>query len=302
MEGAILASWFRQDEIQHIHAHFGTNPAAIVMFASRFCGIPYSFTAHGSEEFEKAALLSLDEKLKYAAFAVCVSSFGRGQLMRWTPPDQWPKIAVIHCGLDTSFFDRSISPPPAIPRLVCVGRLDEHKAQIVLVGAIRRLHESGVKCEIVFAGDGPMRPEVEAAIRNAGLQHAITITGWISGDQVKAHIEGARALVLPSFSENMPVVIMEALALGRPVVSTFVAGIPELVQDGKTGWLVPTADETALTEALREVLDAPVERLAGMGAAGRIHVAEQHDSLIEGAKIKTLFEDHVGRSPARNRK
>ena len=190
------------------------------MLASQISGIPYSFTAHGSEEFIKAARLSLDVKLEHATFAVCVSSFGRSQLMLWSRPDQWRKIAIVHCGLDRAFLEGPVQPPPPNPRLVCVGRLDENKAQIVLVAAARRLHDAGIHCDIVLVGDGPMRHDVEDAIRCAGLQREIIITGWVSGDRVKAEIEAARALVLPSLSENMPVVIMEALAVGRPVIST----------------------------------------------------------------------------------
>ncbi len=289
-EAMVLANWCRRDGIQHVHAHFGTNPAAIAMFMGQLSGIPYSFTAHGSEEFEKAPLLSLDKKLEHAAFAVCVSSFGRSQLMRWSRPEDWRKIAVVHCGVDNAFFERPLVPPPPTARLVCVGRLDEHKAQIVLVAAARQLHEDGTPCEIVLVGDGFMRQHVEAAIQRAGLQGAITITGWVSGGRVRAEIEAARALLLPSFSENMPVVIMEAMALGRPVISTYVAGIPELVQPGKTGWLVPAGDEVALAAAMREALLAPIAELTAMGAAGRLHIIEQHDALKEAKKLKRLFE------------
>ena len=289
-EAAVLACWCRRDSIQHIHAHFGTNPAAIVMFAWQLSGIPYSFTAHGPDEFEKAEWLSLDVKLEHAAFAVCVSSFGRSQLMRRSHPDQWGKIVIVHCGLDSAFFDCPIRPLPSIPRLVCVGRLDVVKAQLVLVAAARRLRDAGFHCEIVLAGDGPMRDHVADHIRRAGLQREITITGWVSGERVKAEIAAARALVLPSFAENMPVVIMEALALGRPVISTYVAGIPELVQPEKTGWLVPAGDEVALAEAIRKALEAPVEELASMGAAGRLRMIEYHDALKEAAKLERLFK------------
>jgi glycosyltransferase involved in cell wall biosynthesis len=294
MEAAVLADWCQSDSIQHIHAHFGTNAAAIAMFASRLSRIPYSFTAHGSEEFEKAPLLSLDKKLEHATFAVCVSSFGRSQLMRWSQPAQWQKIAVIHCGLDSAFFEIPVGPTPSNSRLVCVGRLDEHKAQILLVAAARRLDEEGMRCEIVLTGDGPWRQSVEAAIARAELGGSITITGWVSGERVKAEIQAARALVLPSFSENMPVVIMEAMALGRPVISTYVGGIPELVQPAKTGWLVPAGDEVALAQAMHEALTAPVTQLAAMGAIGRRHILEQHDALKEAKKLKTLFERSVG--------
>jgi glycosyltransferase involved in cell wall biosynthesis len=170
------------------------------------------------------------------------------------------------------------------------------KAQILLVTAARRLRDAGIVCEIVLAGDGPMRPEVEQAIRHAGLQDAITVTGWVSSQQVKAEIETARALVLPSFAENMPVAIMEALARGRPVISTYVAGIPELIQPGRTGWLVPAGDDIALADAMREALETPIERLSTMGDAGRLQMIEHHDALKEAAKLKSLFEEHLSRS------
>jgi colanic acid/amylovoran biosynthesis glycosyltransferase len=289
-EAVVLADWSKHDGVQHVHAHFGTNSAAIAMLAGQLSGISYSFTAHGSEEFEKAPLLSLDVKLTYAAFAVCVSSFGRSQLMRWSPPEQWRKIVLVHCGLDSSFLEIEVPLIPPAPRFVCVGRLGEHKAQLVLVEAVHHLKEKGVYCEVVMAGDGPMRPAVEAAIRRLGLERQITITGWISGERVKAEITAARALILPSFSENMPVVIMEAMALGRPVISTYIAGIPELVQPGKNGWLVPSGDDAALADAMREALAAPVEQLAAMGAAGRALIIEHYDALKEAKKLKNLFD------------
>jgi glycosyltransferase involved in cell wall biosynthesis len=293
VEAAVLADRCRRDDVRHVHAHFGTNPAAIVMFARLLSGITYSFTAHGSEEFEKAPLLSLNAKVRHASFVVCVSFFGRGQLMRWTSPEHWHKFAVVRCGLDAHFFSNRAIMPPETPQFVCVGRLDEHKAQIVLVAAVGELRRSGIACRVVLVGDGEMRSLVEDAIRRAQLDDRITITGWVSGERVRTEIAAARALILPSVSENLPVVIMEAFALGRPVISTYVAGIPELVQPGVTGWLVPASDELALAQAMREALSAEVEQLATMGAAGRARVAERHDSLKEAAVLKNLFEQHV---------
>jgi colanic acid/amylovoran biosynthesis glycosyltransferase len=290
MEAAILAHWCRQDGIQHVHVHFGTNPAAIAMLAKHLSGISYSFTAHGPDEFERAELLSLNAKLEHADFAVCVSSYGRSQLMRWSSPDQWQKIVVVHCGLDDQFLSSPVEAPPFAPRLVCVGRIDAKKGQIVLVQAVRRLRTEGVHCEVVLVGDGPYRRHVEEAIRQAGLQTAITIKGWASEEEVRAEIAASRGLVLPSFSENLPVVIMEAMALGRPVISTYVAGIPELVENGKTGWLVPAGDEIALANAMREVVQATVDEIANIGAAGRLRVAERHDITKEAVKLKRFFE------------
>jgi colanic acid/amylovoran biosynthesis glycosyltransferase len=293
VEAAVLASWCRRDAIEHVHAHFGTNSTAIAMLARHFSRIPFSFTAHGADEFEKAQLLSLDLKVEHAAFAVCVSSFGRSQLMRWSHPVQWRKIEIVHCGVDKLFLDSPGQPPPTAPRLVCVGRLDAWKGQIVLVQAARRLHEEGIPCEIVLVGDGPFRKHVEDAIRTAGLQSSITVTGWASGDRVKEEILAARALILPSFYEGLPVVIMEAMALGRPVISTYVGGIPELVESGKTGWLVPAGDEIALAEAMRGALEGSVDQLATLGAAGRLRIIERHDSVKEAAKLKRLFQENT---------
>src|ERR1700730_56298 len=206
LEAIVLAEWCRRDAVEHMHAHFGTNPATVVMLAWQLSGIPYSFTAHGPDEFERATLLALDVKLRHAAFAVCVSSYGRSQLMRWSEPDQWRKIALVHCGLDTSYFEENLVKIPETGRVVCVARLEEQKAHLVLIAAARRLREAGIDFEIVLIGDGTMRPKIEEAIREAGLERQVTITGWVSGERVKAEIAAARALLLPSFAENLPVV------------------------------------------------------------------------------------------------
>jgi colanic acid/amylovoran biosynthesis glycosyltransferase len=297
-EAAVLASWCLRDGVEHVHAHFGTNSTAIAMLARHFSGIPYSFTAHGADEFEKAELQALDVKLERAAFTACVSSFGKSQLMRWSHPDQWRKIEVIHCGVDHLFLDSSVQRLPVAPRLVCVGRIDAWKGQLVLVRAARRLREAGVACEIVLVGDGPFRSRVEKEISLAGLEGAITVLGWVSGPRVKEELLTARALVLPSFYEGLPTVIMEAMALSRPVISTYVGGIPELVEDGKTGWLVPAGDEIALSQAMRAALEATVDQLETMGSAGRARVAESHDSTKEARKLLTLIERTAGTGSA----
>lgn len=293
-EAAVLASWCRRDGVEHVHAHFGTNSAAIAMLARHFSGIPYSFTAHGADEFEKAPLQSLDVKLKHAAFAACVSWFGKSQLMRWSHPDQWRKIEVVHCGVDDLFLHGTVQRAPATPRFVCVGRIDAWKGQLVLVRAARRLREAGVACEIVLVGDGPFRSRIEEEIRLAGLEGAITVLGWVPGTRVKEEMLTARALVLPSFYEGLPTVIMEAMALGRPVISTFVGGIPELVENGKTGWLVPAGDEIALAKAMHAALLATGNQLETMGSAARASVAESHDSRKEARKLLTFIERTAG--------
>jgi colanic acid/amylovoran biosynthesis glycosyltransferase len=294
VEAVILADLCRRDNITHIHAHFGTNSTTIVMLAKYLSNIPYSFTIHGPEEFDRPESLSLGVKIEHSAFVACVSSFGRGQLMRWSPPDQWRKIEVVHCGVDSAFLSHSVQPPATAPRLVCVGRLDAQKGQMILIRAAQMLRDTDVSCEIVVVGDGPLRKPIETAIAHAGLHNTIRLIGWASGDRVKEEMIAARALVLPSFAEGLPVVIMEAMALGRPVISTYVAGIPELVIPGQTGWLVPASDEIALSEAMRDALEAPADKLEKMGAAARERALERHDVMKEAAKLKRLFETSKG--------
>ncbi|MBZ0262566.1 MAG: glycosyltransferase [Hyphomicrobiales bacterium] len=290
LEAAVLATWFRRDKITHLHAHFGTNSAMVGMLVNRLSGIPWSFTAHGPEEFNRPLGIALSEKVRSANFAVAISSFGRSQLWRWSDHAQWKKVHVVHCGLDAAFTEGEARPIPAPPRLVCVGRLCEQKGQLLLVEAGQILKRRGVVFDIVLAGDGPLRQEIEAAISKAGLEDCFTITGWISGQRVRQEIEKARALVLPSFAEGLPVAIMEAMALGRPVVSTMVAGIPELVSPGETGWLVPAGDVAALAQAISEVLALAPETLAAMGGRGRSRALERHNARTEAAKLKLLFE------------
>jgi glycosyltransferase involved in cell wall biosynthesis len=290
-EACVLLRGLRRCGAAHLHAHFGTNSAAVALLTRQLGGPPYSFTVHGPEEFDRPDSLSLTEKIENAAFVVAVSSFGRSQLFRWCAAEHWPRIHVVRCGVDAAFLSGGPQPVPDTSRLVCVGRLSEQKGQLLLLEALGRLVSEGVPFETVLAGDGPMRGDVEQRMRRLGLEGRVRITGWLSNDAVRREILAARALVLPSFAEGLPVVLMEALALGRPVVTTYIAGIPELVENGVNGWLIPAGSVDALAEALREVLRAPVERLEQVGKAGAGRVAAMHDATGEAAKLAALFQD-----------
>jgi glycosyltransferase involved in cell wall biosynthesis len=202
----------------------------------------------------------------------------------------WAKVKVVHCGLERAFHDVPAVAVPSVPRLVCVGRLCEQKGQLLLLEAARILSEQGVAFEIVLAGDGEMREQIESLITQYGLQAQVRITGWISSEKVRAEILAARALVLPSFAEGLPVVIMEAMALRRPVLTTYVAGIPELVRQGENGWLFPAGAVNELATALADCLAQPVEVLQRMGEAAYQRVLERHDIDTEAAKLAELFK------------
>jgi len=293
VEACVLLRWFSKVDVDHVHAHFGTNSTTVAMLCHAMGGPPYSFTVHGPEEFDKAQAIALEEKIKRSTFVVTVSSFSKSQLYRWCKYDQWSKIHVVHCGVDQLFLKQEYIPIPDQPRLVCIGRLSEQKGHLLLIKAAGHLAAQGLVFELVLVGDGPLRPQIEAMVVQLGLQNHVEITGWASNSEVQQQLLASRAMVLPSFAEGLPVVAMEALALGRPVLSTYVAGIPELVEPGTCGWLVPAGSIDLLTEAMRSVLQTPVEKLQQMGRVGASRVAEQHDSAIEASKLAILFRERL---------
>ena len=274
---------------RHLHAHFGTNAAAVAMLGRLLGGPPYSITMHGPEEFDAPGPLALREKARHAAFVVAISHFTRSQLCRWCATADWPKIHVVRCGLDGVFLEGTGTPVPPRPRLVSVGRLAEQKGQLLLVEASARLRDRGIDFELVIVGDGPMREELEQLIDRLGLRDRVWITGFLDNRAVRRELEAARALVLPSFAEGLPVVIMEALALGRPVIATYIAGIPELVEAGRNGWLVPAGALEPLVEAMAEVLAAGPDELDRMGRDGAARAALQHDAATEAGKLAALI-------------
>jgi colanic acid/amylovoran biosynthesis glycosyltransferase len=274
---------------RHLHAHFGTNAAAVAMLGRLLGGPPYSITMHGPEEFDAPGPLALREKARHAAFVVAISHFTRSQLCRWCATADWPKIHVVRCGLDGVFLEGTGTPVPDRPRLVSVGRLAEQKGQLLLVEAAARLRDRGADFELVIVGDGPMRQELEQLIDRLGLRDRVRITGFLDNRAVRRELEAARALVLPSFAEGLPVVIMEAMALGRPVIATYIAGIPELVESGQTGWLIPAGAVEPLVDAMAEALAAGPDELDRMGRDGAARAALQHDAATEAGKLAALI-------------
>lgn len=288
-EACVLARWLEKGGVRHVHSHFGTNSTTVALLCRYLGGPPFSFTLHGPEEFDEPLGWALGEKAKHASFVAAISEFTRSQLYRWADGKDWPKIHVVRCGVDRAFLAQEADVPPAAPRLVSIGRLGEQKGHLVLIDAVARLAREGVPFELSLVGDGPMRPKIEKRIAEHGLEGKVKISGWKSNDEVRRALRDARALVLASFAEGLPVAFMEALALGRPVVTTFVGGIPELVEPGVTGWLVPAGAVAPLAEAIREVLALPPEELARLGRAGAERVRSLHDADREAERLRGLF-------------
>ena len=288
---ALLRSLKYHGGADQLHAHFGTNAAEVAMLAGVLGGPPFSFTVHGPEEFDKPQFLGLAEKMRRANAVFAISAYGRSQLWRWAALADWPKVRVVHCGLEADFFGDGAVPPSSAARLVCVGRLCEQKGQLLLVEAAALLAAEGLDFELVLGGDGEMRPDIEGALERLGRAAKVRLTGWISSAQVRNELAAARAMVLPSFAEGLPVVIMEALAVGRPVLSTYVAGIPELVRDGVEGWLFEAGSTAAAARAMRACLAATPEVLAAMGQAGRDRVLARHQIDTEAARLLAAWRE-----------
>lgn len=289
IEAAVLLPRLQRDGVSHLHVHFGTNAAAVARLMRCMGGPRFSMTVHGPDEFDAPAAFSLGDKIRESAFTIGVSSYGTAQLRRWVPPEYWNRIHMVHCTVDESWLAPAPPVDEASRTLVCVGRLSAQKGQILLVDAFARLVADGADGRLVLVGDGEMRTTVEARIAQHGLADRVTITGWQAEAQVRAHLASARVFVLPSFAEGLPVVIMEALAQERPVISTYIAGIPELVRPGENGWLVPAGDTDALCAAMSDALSAPVSRLHNMGRAGRARVMAEHHRACEAQKLHDLF-------------
>jgi colanic acid/amylovoran biosynthesis glycosyltransferase len=300
-EACRIEPWLRTAETRHLHAHFGTNPAEVAMLAHVLGGPSWSFTIHGPEEFDRAPLLGLAEKVHRCSFVVAVSSFGRSQIFRLVGQDDWAKVHVVHCGLDRPFIEAPAAVAPATRRLVCVGRFHEQKGQLLLLEAARYLAQAGIQFELVLVGDGELRDQIEILLQSYGLEDCVRITGWIGGANVIEQILAARALILPSLAEGLPVVLMEAMALRRPVISTYVAGIPELVCPGENGWLIPAGDVEALVKVMRECLDAPPDLLIRMGEAARERALARHDVDREAKKLAALISRTVEGYKSANR-
>lgn len=288
LEAAFVAARCHEQRLPHIHAHFGTNSATVAMLAAGIGGLGYSFTVHGPEEFDAPYAHSLGEKAARAAFVVAISSFGRSQLCRWTDVAHWDRLHVVHCGIEPWRFPAPTPLPDGPPRLVAIGRLAEQKGFPLLIEAMARAVGQHPDLHLTLIGEGPFRPLLERQIAQAGLGKQITLTGWLDEASVREHLSHSHALILPSFAEGLPMVVMEAFAAARPVIASAIMGVPELVSR-ETGWLVPAGDPEALADAIHAFASVPRDRLTIMGTEARETVLARHDITVEAEKLAVLF-------------
>jgi glycosyltransferase involved in cell wall biosynthesis len=311
-ESILIWSECRRRRVRHIHAHFANVASAVALLAAEFGrsdGFRWSFTMHGYTEFDEVTRYALAEKVRRAAFTACISDFCRSQLLKLVEPEHWERLSVVRCGLDgaevralptrEAASGRATAEAPV--RLLFVGRLVPEKGVLVLLRALGTLRDRDVRIETVLVGDGPYRDELERAARRLGVDEQITFTGALTGARVAPLYREADVFCLPSFAEGLPVVLMEAMANELPVVTSRIAGIAELVDEGVNGVLLPPGRDDVIADALGR-LSADPELRAEWGRAGRERVLRDYDVARSAELLERLFTSRgagaVGRTTA----
>jgi glycosyltransferase involved in cell wall biosynthesis len=281
--------------VRHFHAHFGQTPATVAWFAATIGTFSsgerctWSFTIHGFQDFADERLTRLDLKVRSASFVVCVSDFTRAQLCRVADPDSWDRFHVVRCGIDLDAFPfRPLHHGRDRARILTVARLSPEKGHVVLLTALRELLDQGIDTELRIIGDGPSAPLIERAATRLGLAEHTTLVGELEPSHVAAELAEADIFCLPSFAEGIPVSIMESMAVGIPVVTTFVGGIPELAVDNETALVVPASNSHELAKAIRRLIEDAQLRTR-LARCARRAVSERHDIRPNVDTLRSLF-------------
>jgi len=286
LEAGVLADHLRRIGACRLHNHFADSSCSVALLAARMRGVPFSFTLHGPSEFYAAERWALRDKIAAADFVACISHFARSQAMVFAAAEDWPKLRIVHCGVEPALY-AAVQPKPGT-RVVFAGRLAGVKGVPILLEALTLVRTAHPDVHLTLVGDGPMRTQVEAQVAALDLTSHVDITGYLPPEAVAERLATADLFVLPSFAEGLPVVLMEALAAGVPVIATQIAGVPELVQDGVTGRLVPPGNVGALATAMSDTLRDP-DVARAMAGAGRALVASEFDSSLEARRLAALF-------------
>jgi len=290
-EAIVLAAMLRKTKVRHLHSHFANSGATVGMLAAHFLQIPWSLTLHGISETDYPAGLLLGDKLTRAKFVACASWFIRAQAMRLAPMDAWSKLRVVRCAVDIAALPRPLRDHARAPvELVSVGRMSPEKGQLGLIDALARMVDKGLDVRLTLVGDGPLRQSIEAAVVHRGLRDRVEMKGALAESETLMEIARGDVFVLPSLMEGLPVVLMEAMALGKPVVAPHIAGIPELVEQGKTGLLFRPGDWVDLAEKTSQLADNAVAA-AELGERGRLRVIDEFEINDAVKPLMDLFQE-----------
>jgi colanic acid/amylovoran biosynthesis glycosyltransferase len=295
LEAGTLARALQQRQIQHLHNHLADSSCTVAMLAATLAGIRFSFTIHGPAIFFEPYRWRLDFKVQQALFVSCISYYCRSQLMLFCPSDQWSKLHIIHCGVDLQRFTPVIHQLHR-KRLLYTGRLAAAKGLPILFEALQQLVPHHPELILTLVGDGPDRVALETLSSQLKLTPYLQFVGYQSQDAVCQYLHSSDIFVLPSFSEGLPVALMEALAAGVPVITTSVAGISELVEDGINGYLIPPGAVEPLVQRLEQLLDN-VGLRQQMGRAGRLKVEQEFNLAQEVPWLKQTMDAALSGKP-----
>jgi colanic acid/amylovoran biosynthesis glycosyltransferase len=266
------------------------------LIVSKMFGVTYSLTVHGPDEFYDVPGYRLAEKVSTAEVVCAIGLYARSQLMKISDPALWGKIKVTPLGVDPSVFTpRAFRAESPVFDVICVGRLVPAKGQHVLLSAVSRLLAKGRVLTLRLVGDGPDRKSLEAAAQQAGIQDQVIFEGAVNQDRIRDFFEKADVFALASFAEGIPVVLMEAMAMEIPCVSTWITGIPELIRDSIDGLLVAPSDSDALAGAIERLMDDS-ELRRRLGTAGRRRVIEKYNLRVNVARLAEVFNERSNRA------
>lgn len=294
MQAAYVANETRRFKLQHLHAHFATRPTSVAFLASRLTGVSYSFTAHAMDIYKHHLRLdALARKIEHARFVVTVSDYNK-QFLEQRAPLAADRVRRIYNGIDLHRFAPNGGPPEQPFTILCVARFVEKKGHRVLIEACRILRDRGHAFECLLVGKGNLRGEIYEQIKAHQLKQHVRLVGPQTQLEVRDRFQHAHVCALPSLiaadgnREGLPVSVVEALACGVPVVTTPLTGLPEVVQDGVNGLLVPPGDATALADALERLMNdrGLLDRLS---ANARGSVVEKFDIARTAALLHQLM-------------
>jgi len=294
LEGVQLATMLAKRRLRHVHVHMANNAAAVAMLACRFDPrLRYSLSIHGSAEFFDVYRLRLGAKAEGAVFVRCISAFCKSQVMAWSDPSAWSRFHVVHTGVD----ETRVKPPETrlqeSLRILTIGRLVPIKGYDVLLDACRSMSDKGVAWSLCLVGDGPMRESLERRAADLRIADHVRFAGPVAQEEIGAHLDAANVMVVSSFMEGVPVVLMEAMAAGLAAIATRVGGVGELIDDGANGLLVSPGSVESLTAALlRLALDANLRAVLGRAARETIRAHWRVDDA--GAQMARLFHKYRG--------
>ncbi len=301
---SLTAKYCRANNIRHLHAHFGQTPATIAWLACEILNrtsdkeTSWSFTIHGFQDFVDDAVARLDLKAASAAFIICISDYTKSQLCRVTDPQFWNRYRVIRCGIDlTAFPMRTEMPDRAVPRIVSVARLSPEKGHLILLNALKSLADEGTHAELQIIGAGPFEPAIRREGERLGLEDRIIYSGELLPADVARELGDADVFCLPSFSEGLPVSVMEAMAIGVPVVSTWISGIPELAINETNALIVPASNTEALAGALKRVITNGQLRET-LARNARTAVERMHDITTNSEMLFREFQSVLNTNEA----